>query len=123
MHQYLLDHQRVFDAGDDFHAATADTASFGVDIEHALQALCPAHRYVACDRLGRFWPRCFGLITPAAPGRRHPRSVLTVGREHTVIARQIHPWFGHQRRQMGNEVQGLENDMGGRVLHNRLEVV
>jgi len=25
-----------------------------------------------------------------------------------VIARQIHPWFGHQRRQPGNEVQGLD---------------
>ena len=42
--QYLLDHRRVFDASDDFHAATADTARFDVDIEHPLQALRPAQQ-------------------------------------------------------------------------------
>jgi len=33
-----FDHRCVFDASDDFHAATADTTRFDVDIEHTLQA-------------------------------------------------------------------------------------
>jgi hypothetical protein len=36
--QYLLDHQRIFDASDDLHAAAAATAEFGFHKEHMLQA-------------------------------------------------------------------------------------
>jgi hypothetical protein len=39
-----LDHHRIFDARDDAHRAAAARAGLDVDTEHALQALCPAHR-------------------------------------------------------------------------------
>ena len=67
LNQYLLDHQRIFDAGDDFQAAAADTMRFDADIEYPLQALCPVHRCMACNRCRVFWPGRFGLVTSAAP--------------------------------------------------------
>lgn len=105
--QYLLDHQRIFDASDDVHAAAADTTRFDVDIEHPLQALRPAHWCLACNRAGSCWTRCCGLMTAATPGQRHQCSVLTVGCEHAVIALEIQPRFRHQRRQPGDEIQGV----------------
>ena len=44
---YLPDHHRVFDVGDHFDSAAAFAADIDIDIEHALQALYPAH---ACVR-------------------------------------------------------------------------
>ncbi len=44
-----LDHYRIFDARDDAHGAAAARAGLDVDAEHALQALCPAHRGAALD--------------------------------------------------------------------------
>ena len=35
---------------------------------------------------------------------------------------QIHSGLGHQRRQPGDEVQRLENDVGGAVAIGRLEL-
>ena len=54
---------------------------------------------------------------PARPpaGRRHPSPVLAVRREHAVNAGQVDPGFGHQRRQTGDEIQRLEDDVGGAV--------
>ncbi len=89
--QYLLNHQRVFDAGGDFHAAAADAAGFDVDSEHPLQTLRPAHRCMADNGCGVFRPGRFGLATPTSPRRRHQRAMFTIGREHAVIARQIDP--------------------------------
>jgi len=121
--QYLLDHHWVFDSSDDFHAAAADAARFDVDIEHPLQALRPAHRCMACNRRCVFSSGCLRLMTSAPPRWRHPRAMLTVGCEHAVIARQIHPRFRHQRRQPRDEVQGLENDMGGAVTIRGLQLI
>jgi hypothetical protein len=38
--------------------------------------------------------------------------VLAVGREHAVVSGEVYPWFGHQRRQPRDEVQGLEKSIG-----------
>lgn len=40
----LLDHYRVFNAGDDFHGAAAAAAGLDVDIENTLEPLRPCHR-------------------------------------------------------------------------------
>jgi hypothetical protein len=37
----LLDHYRVFNAGDDFHGAAAAAAGLDVDIENTLEPLRP----------------------------------------------------------------------------------
>ena len=39
----LLDHHRVFDAGDDFDGAAAFTTSLDIDIEDTFEPLCPGH--------------------------------------------------------------------------------
>ena len=41
--EYLPDHHRVFDAGDDAHITAAFTAGFNADVEDALESLCPGH--------------------------------------------------------------------------------
>ena len=66
MCQYLLDHQRVLDAGDDFHAAATDAARFDVDIEYPLQTLRPAHRCMAYNGCCVFCPVRFGLVSSMA---------------------------------------------------------
>jgi hypothetical protein len=43
VHKYLLDHPRVFDTSDYLDSATASFADCNIDIEYALEALCPAH--------------------------------------------------------------------------------
>jgi len=51
----LLDHRRVFDAGNDLHRPAAPITSFDVDLEDTLQALCPGY-----DRLSHGGcPVCF----------------------------------------------------------------
>jgi hypothetical protein len=37
----LVDHHRIFDAGDDLDGTAATLADVGVDVENALQALFP----------------------------------------------------------------------------------
>ena len=56
-----MNHGRVFDAGDDLYGAAAMLASFDIDLEHALEALCPCHRPVAFGRADG------GIAAPAAP--------------------------------------------------------
>jgi hypothetical protein len=34
--EYFVDYNKIFDAGDDFHGATASTAGLDVDTEHTL---------------------------------------------------------------------------------------
>ena len=46
--EYLLDHRRVFDAGDDADITAAFTARFNVDVESALQSLRPLVRMSRC---------------------------------------------------------------------------
>ena len=58
-----VDHCRVFDTGDDADLTTAFAAGFDIDMEHAIEALHPAHeggRFVVVDetknRCGRICP-------------------------------------------------------------------
>jgi len=41
--EYLVDHRRVFDAGDDADITTAFAAGFDIDIEYTFQSLYPGH--------------------------------------------------------------------------------
>ena len=43
MGEDLLDHHRIFDAGDDLDLACASLAGFNVDVEYALQSARPRH--------------------------------------------------------------------------------
>ncbi len=48
MSEYLVDHHRIFNAGDYFNRATTFTAVFNVDVKYALQSLCPLVRMSRC---------------------------------------------------------------------------
>jgi len=84
----LLDHHRILDAGDDAHRPAAGRAGLDVDLEHALEALCPSHRSPALGRgtvvcLGR----CLASCALAPPGLRHLEApVRAVRGEHAVEA-------------------------------------
>ncbi len=56
----------------------------------------------------------FAFLSSAAFGRRHVYPVFAVGREYTMDPDQIHPGLWHQRRQLGNEIQRLEDDVSER---------
>ena len=43
--------------------------------------------------------------------------------KHTVVAGQIHPGAGDQRRQAGNEIQRLQHHMRGAIAVRRFELV
>jgi len=49
--------------------------------------------------------------------------VFAVGREYAVEPGQVHPWFRHLRRQIGNEIQRFEDDMGGPIIVGRFELI
>ena len=81
-----VNHCRILDAGDDFDGTAALTSGFDVDVEHALEALCPRHGRTAFGLCG---PRtgCLGRAAPTLPGRRHPRTVGAVGGKHAAVAK------------------------------------
>ena len=100
MGENFLNNHWIFDAGDDIHRAAAFTAGFDVDAEYAFQALSPGH---GCPLFGGrlVLPLigCPGLIALAPPGRRHPRTVLTVRCEHAMETGQVDSGLRYQSGQ------------------------
>ena len=114
--EYLVDHRRVFDTGDDADITTAFAAGFDIDMENTFESLCPCHR---CAALGgrlvwSFLARC-GSADGTSLGRCHQRSRLATGRKYAMIAGEVDSGPGYQGDQLGNEVQWFEQDMGGAV--------
>ena len=118
----LVNHCRILDAGDDFDGTPALTAGFDVDVEHPFEALCPSH---GCMAFGRCLLRtgCLRLVAPAPPGRRHLGAVGAVGGKHAVVAGEIDSRPRHQGGQAGDEVQRLEDNVGGAVAIRCLQLV
>ncbi len=119
-HQYLLDHDRILDAGNDLHrsaalftgfighipvpdrfAAVCDCANrlscrfVDVDPEYTLEALSPGQGD-SLFGLGRVRSRG-GSLTPA--GRRDPRAPAAVRGEHAMKSGEVNPWPGYERGQ------------------------
>ena len=71
--QYLLDHRRVFDAGDDFPATAADAARFDVDINTRFKRyaqLIAAWSATGVTSSARALWSCYpDLAAPASPTR------------------------------------------------------
>ena len=113
--KYLLNNYRIFDTSDDLNGTAAFTC-LDIDVEDALEALCPGHgrapfgrpRVLQCIRQ-------FALIALAPLRPCDQRTMRTVRRKHPVETGEIDARFRHQRRQFCNEVQRLEDDMRGAV--------
>lgn len=122
----LVDDHRVLDAGNHLHRPLALFAFGNVDVEDALQASGPGHGGPLLQRCAFLGRKVHGtdLACPLATfGRGDRYTVVAVGGEHAVEAGQVHSRFGHQRRQLRHEVQGLEDHMGGAVPVRCLEFV
>src|SRR5690606_40863471 len=85
----LLDHYRVFNAGDDSHGAAAAAAGLDVDIENTLEPLRPCHRRSPLCWCCRFISHP-DLVAPAPFCRRDQRPVPTVRSEHPVERPEEH---------------------------------
>lgn len=53
--EYLADHHRVFDAGNDPHRTLTLLTGVDVDVEHPLQSLCPRHGRMALYQCFVIW--------------------------------------------------------------------
>ncbi len=65
-----------------------------------------------------FQPRvrsCVLLRSFPPLSRGYLNSVLAIGGEHTMKPRQVNAGFGHQGRQLCDEIQGFEDDVQGRT--------
>ena len=102
---------RIFDAGDDAQRATALGAGLDVDGEDAFQALHPSHGGKGPIRLfvARFAFWHDGL------------AMLAIRREHAVEPGQVQSRTRDQRREAGDEVEWVEDDVGGAVAKRLLE--
>ena len=117
----LVDDRLILDTGDYLGLTSALWADRHIDIEHPFEALRPGHRLAAL-----FW--CLVIlrlswIALAPFGWRYINPVFAVGREYTMESGQVHSWFRHQRRQLGNEIQRFEDDMGGPIIVGRFELI
>jgi hypothetical protein len=54
-------------------------------------------------------------IALSAFGRRHINTLFAVGGKYSMEPCQIHSRLRDQRRQLGNEIQRFEDDMGGAI--------
>ena len=103
----------IFDAGDDAQFAAALGAGLDVDGEDAFQALHPSRGGKGLIRLfvARFAFWHDGL------------TMLAIRREHAVEPGQVQSRTRDQRRQAGDEVEWVEDDVGGAVAKRLLEPI
>lgn len=102
----LLDHQRAFNTGNDFHGAASLSACFNIDVEDAFQSQPPGHGRAAFG--GRLVLRLIeglGLGAFTTLGGRHQGTIFTVGSKHPVPTGEVDSRLRHQRRQFYNEVR------------------
>ena len=120
----LLNHHRVFNAGDDFHHTASVATCFNIDIKDALESLRPGHGRAArgLGLILRF-VSAIGFVALASLGWRYQSAVLAVRGKHAVETGEVDARFGHQRCQPGDEVQRLKDHVRRAVPVRCLELV
>jgi hypothetical protein len=94
--EYLPDHYRILNAGDDLHSATALLADLHVNVEHPLEALGPGHGRALFGGRSRF-DRYLGLITFAPLRGGDQGAVSAVEGEHAAVV--AHDPLSHENDQ------------------------
>ena len=103
----------IFDAGDDAQRATALGAGLDVDGEDAFQAL---HR-------GHGGKGLIGLFAARFAFWRDGLTMLAIRREHAVEPGEVQSRTRDQRRRAGDEVEWVEDNVGGAVAKRLLEPI
>ncbi len=113
MTEDLLDHHRIFYAGDNLNGAAAHRAGLDIDVENPLQALHPGHRGPALGGCF-FFPVPIRMTFVSLPPlcRHDQRPVLAVRCKHPMETGEIDSRFRHQRRQSCDKIQWLKDDVG-----------
>ncbi|OES47442.1 hypothetical protein A7R77_33065 [Pseudomonas aeruginosa] len=126
MLENLLNDLRIFDAGNHFDVTAAVFADFNINIEDSLEALHPGHGAVALCRtlvtpvsIETF--RFVGLLAPL--GGCYLNSVFAVRCKDAVEACEVDSRLRYQRSEFGDEVQRLEDHMGGAIAVRSFELV
>ena len=107
------DDVRVFDAGNHSEFAAALGAGLDVDGEDTFKALHPGH--------GCQW--FVGYLCLVFASGHDVFTLFAVWGEHAVEAGEVQTRTRHQRGQSGNEVEWVEDDMGGAVAEGLFELV
>ena len=110
-----LDEPGGFDARDDAQRAATHATVFDVDVEDALEPLHPAHG--RATRRGRLAGGLMGGVGDDAV------AVLAVRGEHAVVSGEMGAGAWHEGGEAGDEVDGVEHDMGGAVSEGVLESI
>jgi len=111
--EYRGDDVRIFDAGDDAQRATALGAGFDADGENAFQALHPSHGGKGLIRLFVAW---FAFWHDGL-------TMLAIRREHAVESGEVQSRTRNQSRQGGDELEWVEDGVGGAVAKRLLEPI
>jgi len=113
------DHPRVGDDGERSQCCTAARATGDVDVEHPAQALSPCHLRASGRR-----PRV-GTLARRRARRRGPdeAAMARVWGKQAVEPKQVTARARHRRSQAGDEVERLEQDVGGAVAKRMLQLV
>ena len=123
MGEDFLDYIRIFDTGDNTDAAAAMLAGLDLDIENPFEPLCPGHGSMLF-RESPFLGVCPRSLAALAPFRRGDlRPVFADRCEDAVVAGQVDVGPGHECGQLGQEIQWVEDDMGGAVPVGRFQSV
>jgi hypothetical protein len=92
--------------------------------EYPLEPLCPCHGGMALGRCSVYWfVGRSGFSSLSTSGGRDGCPVLAVGCEHAVETGEVDAGFGHQGGEACDEIQRLEDHMGGAITPGVLEGV
>jgi hypothetical protein len=107
MSQNSIDDILVLNTRDDPDRSSATATDFDVDVEDALEPLCPGHCHMSLRRRAdfRFGNRLDAFSTP---GWGDQPAATMVRSEKAMVASEVDAWFGGQRCQACDEIHGIE---------------
>ncbi len=121
MLENLVDDRLILDAGDHPGLTATPWADQHIDVKYPFQTLRPSHSLAAL--FGRSAHDFSTGAALSAFGRCHFNTVFAVGCKYTVESGQVYSGLGYQRRQLGNEIQRLKDDVRSAIAVGRFELV
>jgi len=114
MFEDAVDHGRVLDAGDDAQGSAAAAAELDVDVWKAPLRRC-IQRMARCLGAGGVEAREFAVVFEPRPAGVIVGKQRAVGSKHPMEAREVHARQWDEGGEAGEEVERLEEHVGGAV--------